>query len=132
MVAVLLDVTIEDEVVLEAALEILLDDAVGISELLRLLKGVEAVSVPDDELLDSEGEEKEVVEGAAESVSEATGTSLLAVLVRRSDVVDMTGTLVMVGRELSEPVNKVVIALMVAVIVPAMFGMAPFIPSQTV
>lgn len=132
LVAVLLDVTIEDDVVPETALEISLNDTADVSALPKLLEGVEIVSVVEDRSLDIGEEESDVANDAAELVCEATGTSLLVALGRDSDIVDMTGILVVVGKELSELENRVVMALMVAVMVPAIFGMAPWIPSQTV
>lgn len=121
---VLLDVTIEEDVIPETVLEAPLDTA-DVVELPELLEGVGVVSIVDEGLLDIGDEEKDVVRDAAELVCEAAGISLLVMLGRTSEVVDVTSTLVVVGRELSELESRVVIALTVAVIVPAMFGMAP-------
>lgn len=132
VVVVRLDVVREDDDLPETELECCPDDAVDVSELLALLKDVGIVSVSDGGLLDVKGNGNGVTDGAAELVREVTGTSLLSILDRISDVVGTAGAFVVIGRELSELENSVVIALTVAVIVPAMFGMAPSMLSQTV
>lgn len=120
--------TAEEATVVDGPLEIEVEASLDCERLFEV--GALVEEVVERSLNDPEG--LGIVVGAIELVDEVTGTSLEIRLESTSDVLNMDE--VVVAEAAGSPVLEkgVVIALTVAVIVSAMFGRAPAIPSQTV
>lgn len=112
--------------------ELLDGSAVSIEPLVSM-EDPAAVSIVDERPSnDVEKKEVRLVRGAVKSVDEVSGAEVLLVLEEGPDVRVTSGVVAMNVMDVSELGKIVVIALIVAVMVPAISGNAPTTPSQIV